>query len=208
MVAVSRFSTINSVPPGEYVPTADQRVVLSNVSWETFELLLAAKGERRRPKVTYLDGALELMSPSTDHEHIKTRLARIVEAYLRHLGILFNGFGAWTVKLQAGEAGLEPDECYLLQPGRKERPDLAIEIVWTSGGLDKLAVYRRLGVPEVWFWRSGTISVHVLTDAGYEARERSAFAPALDFARVYPLLEVDVLSELYDRLDVEFPPKR
>lgn len=198
----------DGVSAGDYVPTADERIVMTNVAWSTVELFLAAKGERSRPKVYYLDGALELMSPSTNHEHIKTHLGRIIEAYLRHLGITFNGFGAWTVRNKRGKAVLEPDESYLLEPGRKKRPDLAIEVIWTSGGLDKLEVYERVGVPEVWFWQDGTITVHVLTERGYQQRARSAFAPKLDFERIYPLLEIDVLSELYDRLDDEFPPKR
>lgn len=90
---------------------------MTNIPWSTLELFLDAKGDRPRPKVFYLDGSLELMSPSTNHEHIKTHLGRIIEAYLLHLGIEFNGFGAWTVRNKRGKAVLEPDECYLLEPG-------------------------------------------------------------------------------------------
>ena len=32
-------------------------------------------------------------------------------------------------------------------------PDIAIEVVVTSGLVDKMAVYAGLGVPEVWLWR-------------------------------------------------------
>ena len=66
------------------------------------------------------------------------------------------------------EAGCEADECYIFgpRPRDKARPDLAIEVVWTSGGLDKLEVYRRLEVGEVWFWKDGVIAVHVLDRDG------------------------------------------
>ena len=44
--------------------------------------------------------------------------------------------------------GVEPDECYCLGT-LAEIPDIAIEIALTSGGIDKLEVYRGLQVPEV-----------------------------------------------------------
>jgi Uma2 family endonuclease len=58
---------------------------------------------------------------------------------------------------------LTRDECYIVGPDQnKEVPDLALEVVWTSGGLDKLEIYRRLGVGEVWIWKDGRITVHAL----------------------------------------------
>ena len=35
-------------------------------------------------------------------------------------------------------------------------------MVWTAGRIDKLAIYRRLGVTEVWFWRKGRITPYAL----------------------------------------------
>jgi len=67
-------------------------------------------------------------------------------------------------------------------PSRSPRagPDLIIEVVWTRGGLDKLEIYRRLGIAEVWSWKRDEISVHVLVEGQYETRTRSAFLPELD----------------------------
>ena len=65
MAVVSRSSTIDSVPPCEYVPTADQRIVMHGISWEAFESILNVRGDAL-PRVTYLEGTLELMSPSKD----------------------------------------------------------------------------------------------------------------------------------------------
>lgn len=39
-----------------------------------------------------------------------------------------------TMREVPKEAGLEPDECYVIG-AEKEYPDLAIEVVWTSGGM-------------------------------------------------------------------------
>ena len=203
-MAVVSYSTIDSVPRGEHVPTADERIVMYHVSWDGFETFLRLRGDRSRPRVTYLDGALELMSPSLDHEFIKSRLGAIIEAYFIALGIGFNGFGSWTIKGDPEKAGVEPDECYVFGPSRSQtRPDLAIEVVWTSGGIDKLEVYRRLGVPEVWFWIDRKISIHALVDHGYETRPRSACAPALDFNLLYDLIEMPMLNDALDALRPE-----
>jgi hypothetical protein len=56
----------------------------------------------------------------------------------------------------------------------------SIEVIWTSGGLDKLEIYARLGVSEVWFWQDGRLSVHVLRGGIDERVPRSAVFPDLD----------------------------
>jgi Uma2 family endonuclease len=108
-----------------------------------------------------------------------------VEAYADERGLILEGYGSWTLKNEPEERGAEADECYILaaegeDPEAKDRPDLAIEVVWTSGGLDKLEVYKGLGVGEVWFWRKGRIAVFVLTAGAYREVERSALLPQVD----------------------------
>lgn len=68
-------------PPGETVATADQRLVTYGVPWEHFEVQLALRGDRPVPRMAYLEGTLELMRPSKDHERIKSCLGRLIEAY-------------------------------------------------------------------------------------------------------------------------------
>jgi Uma2 family endonuclease len=53
-------------------------------------------------------------------------------------------------------------------------------VVWTSGLLDKMAVYSGLGVREVWVWRDGRIEVNVLRGAEYARVSRSEIVPAID----------------------------
>ena len=71
---------------------------------------------------------------------------------------------------------LEPDECYLIGDQARDTPDLAIEVVWTSGGIDKLEIYRRLGVREVWRWKDSRIEVYVLREQHYESRSGARFS--------------------------------
>ena len=127
--------------------TEDQRVTLNDVTWSDFELILQIRGDRAGVRMTYLNGVLELMTPSVDHEGIKKTISRLLEAYAEEKGMPFNGFGSWTLKNARRARALEPDECYSLSLGRPTSPDLAIEVVWTSGGIDKLDVYRGLGFP-------------------------------------------------------------
>jgi Uma2 family endonuclease len=190
---------IEQVPRGEYVPDADNRVVMYNLDWDRFEQLLAIRGDRSQPRMAYLDGAIELMSPSRDHEAIKSKIGMLVETYLYELGIVFEPVGSWSIKHRPDEAGAEPDECYLVpydpSDARHDRPDVVIEVVWTSGGIDKLEIYRRLGVPEVWFWIDGAITVHVLDAGGYDQRSRSARLPDLDLELLCRLLELPTVNE-------------
>jgi Uma2 family endonuclease len=178
------------VPAGEYVPTADQRLVTYNVPWSHYEAQLALRGDAPVPRMAYLEGALELMSPSKDHERVKSYLGCLIEAYALERGIDLSPYGGWTLKNAPRESGAEPDECYIVgEDQSKETPDLAIEVVWTSGGIDKLEIYRRLGVGEVWFWKEGRIEVHVLQKDRYERTDRSWLFSDLDLGLVCSLLD-------------------
>ncbi|MDB4958384.1 MAG: hypothetical protein JWO36_5953 [Myxococcales bacterium] len=199
-MAVMVPAPVNAVPAGEYVPTADERIVMHNIGWTGFETLLAVRGDRSRPRFAYLDGAVELMSPSWNHEIIKKNIGAVLEAYMLELGIAYQGAGSWTLKQNAKEASLEPDECYVFSQGQPERPELAIEVVWTSGGLDKLEIYRRLGVPEVWFWIEGKVTVHVLNAGVYELRDGSACLPAVDLELVCKMIELPMQSQAVTEL--------
>lgn len=171
------------VQPPEITAEPDQRVRFHGVTWEGYESLLAIRGEKSVPRITYLAGEVELMSPSLDHEHIAKMLARLLEAYAEETGLSLNGYGSWTIKEEALERGLEPDECCCLGTAEPERPDLAIEVIWT-GGIDKLEVYRELEVREVWFWKDEQLAVYELIDSAYVQRERSVLLPDLDLEQV------------------------
>lgn len=180
-----------SIPPGEYVPTADQRIVLGSVSWERYEVEQAFRGDKRLPRMHYLDGALELMSPALDHERLASLIGRLVEVFAEEHDIDLCPYRSWTLKSGTREAGAEPDECYMFgREQSKDRPDLVIEVVWTSGGVDKLEIYKRLGIAEVWFWIENTIHVYRLADGQYERAASSTWLPGLD---------VDLLCSFLDR---------
>jgi Uma2 family endonuclease len=167
-------------PPAARRPTRrDQVVVLRNIPWEQYDALCDARKDSAGPRMAYLDGTLEIMSPSRKHEYEKTLIARLVETFGEETGLSLNGYGSETFRKKAEKAGVEPDECYCVGPAKKV-PDLAIEVIHTSGDLSKLEIYRRLKVAEVWFWRKGRFSIHRLVDRSYVLRESSEALPGLD----------------------------
>jgi Uma2 family endonuclease len=133
--------------------------------------------------MTYLEGTLELMTTSPEHERLKKIIARLIEAFAEELDLDLNGYGSATFRKQAAARGLEPDECYCLGE-LHDVPDIALEIVLTSGGIDKLKVYQGLGVKEVWFWESQQLSIYSLVgeSTGYEALQTSQLLPQLEVA--------------------------
>lgn len=167
-----------------HTPTAhlDQRVQLHDIRWQDYESLLAMRGENSGTRLTYLDGELELMTPAIDHETQKTLLGRLIETYAEERDIELQGCGSWTVRTEAKTRGVEADECYVLGVWSEPPtiPDLAVEVIWTSGGIDKLEVYRGLGVPEVWFWKDGALRIYCLEREAYVQTQRSRLLPGLD----------------------------
>jgi Uma2 family endonuclease len=176
-------------------PHDDAIVLLTNLAWADFERLLEARGDRSGPRMAFLDGAIEIMAPSPDHERVKSYLAGLVEAWCLASGVDVVPFGSWTLKDEEEGAGLEPDECYVVGAEPKPRPDLAIEVVWTSGRMSKLEIYRRLRVPEVWTWRRGALHVHVLRGDRYEEATASEVLPGIDLQLVLSLLARPTLTQ-------------
>ncbi len=186
----------------------EERFITSGVSWQKYEALLAKRGNSSRYRVTYLEGVLEIMSPSRRHEQSKTNIGMFLEAYFQETRTRFFGLGSTTFRQEEKKGGTEPDECYCLGT-EKEFPDLAIEVVLTSGGVNKLAVYQKLGVREVWFWQNNRFAVHCLRGDEYEKVPRSELLPDLDLALLAEyVVKSDPLEAVLEfRTRVKSPPK-
>ncbi len=122
------------------------------------------------------------MSPSRTHEAIKSLIGCLVETWCLERDIAFSTVGSWTLKSKSKSRsrGTEPDESYIFGNPDAKRPHLAIEVVWTSGRIDKLAIYRKLGVAEVWYWRKGRIQPYGLRGERYVPLTTSEVLPGLD----------------------------
>jgi Uma2 family endonuclease len=160
----------------------DQHVVLRQVPWSVYVLLRDAI-ESPGVRMTYLEGVLEIMSPSRKHEVNKKQIARLIEAFCLERDIPLFGYGSTTFRKEEAERGLEPDECYS-RGSDKDVPDMALEVVVTRGTIDKLEVYRGLGIREVWVYEKGAFRLFQLRGDRYVPVEVSEVLPEVDLGRL------------------------
>jgi Uma2 family endonuclease len=153
---------------------AEQRVILSNVSWQTFEQLLKELGDNRSSRLAYDEGLLEIMTPLGRHENNNRFIDDMIRAIADELNLNLKKFGSLTLKRSKKLKGAEPDSCYYLQNEPLVRskqeidldkdppPDLVLEIDITSDSLDKRPIYAAIGVPKFWHYDGNKLQVFVL----------------------------------------------
>ncbi len=186
------------------IQPAEQRLVLEGISWQQYEIILATLGDEfPNLRLNYLEGTLEIMTNSPEHEELKKVIGMLLEAYFQETGTRFHALGSTTFRKAMKLRGLEPDECYCLG-AKKEFPDLAIEIVLTSGIVNKLEIYQGLGVTEVWQWQEGQFVIRHLRSTGYEQISNSELLPNLDIqllaSHVNPAEQFDTVMAFRDTL--------
>jgi Uma2 family endonuclease len=177
------------------LPNGDQIIVFHDVTWEDYERVLEIRGDKSAPRINYLEGELEIMSPSKDHEQIKSFIGRLLEVWCIDRGMEVTPYGSWTLKGEKKDRGAEADECYIFGTAPRDRPQLAIEVEWSRGNIDKLRLYEKLGVEEVWIWRKGAIQVYVLAGEGFAKAQRSRLLPDLDLGLLASMLDRDTLTQ-------------
>jgi Uma2 family endonuclease len=168
-----------------------EHIVLNDVSWDAYEKILEAFEERRLPH-TYVDGTLEIMTISHEHEWLKKILARFIENLSIELKVRITSSGSATLRRELKKRGLEPDESYYIANyavvrglkridlKRHPAPDLVVEIDVTHKSLDRLEPYARLGIPEIWQHSDkGIRFLKRVTEASYRVVKRSVSFPAI-----------------------------
>jgi Uma2 family endonuclease len=160
----------------------EQRILLERVPWATY-VMLRDSVDSSGIRMTYLRGRLEIMRPSREHEVDKTQIARFLELFCLERDIPLHGYGSTTYRKEEAERGLEPDECYS-RGADKQIPDIALEVVKTHGSLDKLEVYRGLGIREVWIFEKSAFRVLTLRGDHYEPIAASEVLPEIDLVHL------------------------
>jgi Uma2 family endonuclease len=147
------------------------------ITWEQFKLIQRGFADSRGIRLAYYEGILEIVSTSIDHELIKTIIGALLELEME---IDFFPMGQATQE-KAQQVSLQPDESYSFGSPKKI-PDLAIEVILTSGNTEKLKKYSLLGVPEVWLWEDGILDIYHLNlqNRKYQKSSVSKFLPNLD----------------------------
>ncbi|MBE9157376.1 Uma2 family endonuclease [Nodosilinea sp. LEGE 06152] len=154
--------------------TTDQRAVYGDRTWAQFKLIQQGLEDCPGVRLFYHNRTVEVLMPGRDHEFFKSVIGFLLELFFVEQGIDFYPTGSMDQERE-GEAFAQADESYCMG-GPKPTPDLSIEVTFTSGNLTKLARYCVLGVPEVWFWEDGLLSLYHLETDGYRRIDRSQIA--------------------------------
>lgn len=180
---------------------AEQRTVLRNISWETFETLLRETGEDRGSRFAYDCGTLEIMTPLFEHENPKIQFDRLIFALVEELEIEIKSAGSTTLKRRIANRGIEPDNCYYIQNEAAVRsnqtldlatdppPDLAIEIDITSSSVNKFGIYAALGVNELWKYNGQDLKFYRLEEDQYTECEFSIAFPLVSVTEISSFIE-------------------
>jgi len=187
---------------------AEQRVVLKNISWQTFTAMLNEMGEKRGVRLAYIDGILEIMTPLGEHENTNRFIERLIHALAEEMNLNIKSFGSLTLKRENMRRGAEPDSCYYIQNEPRVRnkrnieinidppPDLILEIDITSSSIDKLSIYASVGVPEIWRYDGRSLQVFILSQPNsiYTPTQQSSTFPLLDLNVVPQLIEQSLID--------------
>lgn len=164
----------------EITSIQEQRLILPGWhSWQQFKAIEALISEIPGVRISYLDGCIELMTIGEPHEMFKKVIAILLEVYFFEMEINFIPVGSATREDETKGVSFEPDESYYIGE-KKEHPDLAIEVVITSGGKNKLEKYKRFNITEVWFWENNQLSLYRLHEDNYESISSSVLLPELN----------------------------
>ncbi len=159
--------------------SAEQRTVLHNISWETFETLLRETGDDRGSRFAHDGSTLEIMTPFSEHENPECNFHNLIIALAEELNTEIKSAGSTLLKRKIVRKGIEPDNCYYIQnelavTGRETldlanlpAPDLAIEIDISSSSVNKLDIYLPLGVSELWRYDGNNLKFYKLLEGKY-----------------------------------------
>jgi len=167
------------------------RVLLRNISWQTYERLLEDLADCSVPHLTYDRGDLEIMSPTAKHEFVNRAIDTFVNLVALELEIEARALGSTTYKREDIERGFEPDSCFYTKNEARIRgkdridlsvdppPDLVIEIDITTSSINKHSIFAQFKVAEVWRYDGETIEILELVQGSYVKVETSSVFPLI-----------------------------
>jgi Uma2 family endonuclease len=177
-------------------PPQQQRIVLDNISWHTYETFLR-EFDKRPIRITYDEGSLEIMTLSLGHENLGWFLGRLIAVLTLELNMPLMGGGSTTLKKKLKLKGLEADNCFWIKNASRMRgkkqfrfrrdppPDLAIEIDVSRSSLDRMGIYAALSIAEVWRFKGKTLHVYCLrADGKFREKSRSSIFPLVPMEKI------------------------
>lgn len=191
---------------------ADSVLTLHGVSWDEYEELLNVVGDASGLRVSYNEGTLRIMSPSSKHERHAWLIGQLVGLLSTRLHIRVLYYGSVTMRKRSKQKGVEPDTCFYVQNaaliGTKDEidfntdppPDIVVEIDLHRDSFSKFPIYVSLGVPEIWRYDGKSLTIYQLRDEEYVASELSQSLPLLTSTILTEFLARSPKQDQYDIL--------
>lgn len=182
---------------------AEDRVLLRNISWGTYERLLAEIVNVAGTRFFYNEGNLEIMVVYVGHERPNRTLAAIAEITAEETGRDFCRTGSTTCKREDLEKGFEPDSSFYFGHAAEVRdkdlidlavdppPELIIEVDITSSSLNHFPLYAAVGISEIWRYDGQRVRFHRLEGSSYSPIDESIVLPPMTAAQATIFVERD-----------------
>jgi Uma2 family endonuclease len=169
---------------------AEQRTLLTNISWQTFKAMLVDMGSERATRLAYDKGLVEIMTPLMPHENSNRLIEVFVGVLCEELGLEIKRAGSLTLTRDDLERGAEPDSSYYIQnePLVRDKaeidldndppPDLVLEVEYSRSRIDKLSLYAAMGIPEFWRYNGSVLRIYRLESGQYvQCNNSPTFTP-------------------------------
>jgi Uma2 family endonuclease len=179
----------------------ERRVVFHNITWQAYEAILAALGDKRSAQLTYYKGTLEIMAPLEAHENSKDVMGDFIKILVDEGD--FEGIksmGSTTLNTPSQTIGAEPDQGYYIANEHLVRgktvdlktdppPDLILEVDITHTDINKNALYAEMGVPEFWRYNGKVLTIYALDNGNYKEVDISPTFPDVPKQQLYSYLK-------------------
>ncbi|MDJ1175326.1 Uma2 family endonuclease [Roseofilum capinflatum] len=194
-----RSNELNELYLDNFEGKLTQTIVLSHMSWSTYQAMLRDMGESQAIRTAYSQGILSLKSPSRVHEKINRLLAAIVQTLSGKLNRQGVNSGSKTIQNPELAQAIDPDSGFYLNrselhPSDSEQiksllPDLVIEIDLTSPSTQRMDIYHDLKIPEVWrYSKSRGLVIYQYESFEYIESEISLTFPRVTATRLNDFL--------------------
>lgn len=190
-----------------------QSALIDRVSWATYESLLKDYAGYSGVRINYDRGKLEIMTPGPDHEFVSSSFDTLTQVTAAAERRDITPLRSTTFKRKDLERGFEPDSCFYIEHAAKMRgkkeidlnvdpaPELVVEVDDTSPSLDKMPIYAKVGVREVWRYRKGKVTIYGLENALYEERENSLAFPEMNRAQLEAFIAQSLTLPRWEWMD-------
>jgi len=181
----------------------DSKLVLHDVSWDEYEILMDQLVDPAGLRIAYDDGTLQIMTTSAEHEIYSRFFESLITVIRLRNRMTIRSFGSATMRKRKKTKGNEPAACFYVQSapliGNRvdidfeidPPPDIAVEIDLHRDSISKFSIYAALGVGELWRYGGDVLRIDLLEGEDYVPTNQS---------RALPMLTSEILTDFLRRM--------